>query len=252
MARWLYNINAVRERDGAARISWWSGDKVSRRGGSDGDEISNNEPETNHNNSGVKNDDPGETDSLTSNTDGPTADDEHGKALKPFPECPDPYDVGDFIGQGRTLSYCGLVSAILVETQKEGIFGNWDKETLDELSSKILERLQHKRPWSWLTTSLVCLAIVWTQILMAFTSDFITPTLGPGCWSMGFLIYGCFSTVTWILQFWPLNKRRHWLVRRSLTWTSHFFNALAVTYILLILFVFVSLTGPFFLCSLEV
>ena len=80
---------------------------------------------------------------------------------------------------------------------------------------------------------------------MGYAADFITPPIGPGCWSLGFFFYGCFSSVTWILQFYPLNKRRHWVVRGFLKGVSHFFNGLGVVYILLLLFVFVSFHFPY-------
>lgn len=93
------------------------------------------------------------------NNDGPAASGQHPKTKHRRLACTSPYAVGEFIGQGRTLSYYGLVSAVLRETQEGNVFGNWDESGLNRISNRVLERLQHqrKRPRSWFATSLVCL-----------------------------------------------------------------------------------------------
>ncbi|KAK3323067.1 hypothetical protein B0H66DRAFT_621255 [Apodospora peruviana] len=147
-----------------------------------------------------------------------------------------PYQVGEFIGQGRGLQYCGLTSATLKCTEARGSFKNWSRDTPTQYADEIISRLK-RRPLSWYMTAIVCLMIIWTEIMLAFTADFITPTVGLGCWSMIFLLYGCFSTITWFLQFWVRPGKT---TRTVLTVISHSFNGLSVIWIILIVILLAS------------
>jgi hypothetical protein len=118
-------------------------------------------------------------------------------------------EVGDFIGQGRRLQYCGLTHAILKATQPDTngpdghhnfpIIGEWDPNAPENITTAIitgrplLPRALNNappgnmttaiggttspphRPWQWYATMIVCLLVVWIEILMSFFFDFITP-----------------------------------------------------------------------------
>lgn len=118
-----------------------------------------------------------------------------------------PFAVGDFLGQGRTLSYYGLASATIksIERRGEGL-SNWGRDTPEHLKREVAEQLRG-RPVSWYFTTVLCL-VVWAEIMLAFMADFVTPTAGLGCFSSTFLFYGCLSSVTWFLQFVPPRFRR--------------------------------------------
>lgn len=152
-----------------------------------------------------------------------------------------PLQVGPFIGQGRRLQYCGLTCAILKSTQTRGSFNNWTRDTPARYAEEISARLGSSRPLSWYVTATVCLLIVWIEVMLAFAADFITPTVGLGCWSLVFLLYGCFSSITWFLQLWRTPAGRRGRTQKVvLGWVSHSFNALSVLWIVLIVILLVS------------
>jgi hypothetical protein len=133
------------------------------------------------------------------------------------------FKVGDFIGQGRRMEYCGLTEAVLTCTNSEILepFVDWTRDTPRELTEKISTRLDRRQPISWFLTALVCLTIVLTDAMMAFLSDFITPPVGLGCWSFSVMMYAVASSVSWFSQFW----------KHPPTWLraiSHFFNSFAI------------------------
>jgi hypothetical protein len=136
------------------------------------------------------------------------------------------FKVGDFIGQGRRMEYCGLTEAVVTCTNPEisngRPFVNWTRDKPRELAKKISTRLDRRRlPTSWSLTAAVCLVIVLADTLMAFMSDFITPPVGLGCWSFSVMMYAITSSVSWFLQFW----------KHPPTWLrviSHVFNTLAI------------------------
>jgi len=162
--------------------------------------------------------------------------------------------IGNFIGQGRVLSYCGLPYAVIEETRGRGLLENWQADMgNDTIPNAVINKLSspRERPWAWHIITLLCLTLVWIDVVWAAWADFITPTFGPGCWSLAFIFYGFFSTVTWVTQYRPLNPRRRIsrIFRRLTTVVSHFFNTLAVSYMVLMLIVFVS--GPIAMSLLK-
>jgi hypothetical protein len=108
-------------------------------------------------------------------------------------------EVGDFIGQGRRMAYCGLLSEALTKANGR-VFEN-GPERFASCADSIVRHLHSSRPLSWYYTAAVSLLLVWSQILMAVLVAHTTPTVGLGCWSGSFLVYGALSSVTWVVQF---------------------------------------------------
>lgn len=134
------------------------------------------------------------------------------------------FRVGDFIGQGRRMEYCGLAEAVLNTKSSDKIvplFANWTPDKPIEIATGISVKLKKPLPWAWIVIAVLCLTIVLADTMMAFMSDFITPPVGLGCWSLSVLIYAIMSTVSWGLQ----------LQRHPPTWVrvvSHSCNATAI------------------------
>ena len=150
----------------------------------------------------------------------------------PGTRIPPELQIGRFVGQGRVLAYCGLASAVIRSTDITS-FQGWRQNKPNEMARSVRKKLEH-RPVGWYTTAVVCLLIVWTDVMLAFMFDFITPTVGPGCWSLSFLIYGALSSISWILQLLPAEYRE----RRFPTATkfvSYACNALAVLWMVFII-----------------
>jgi len=161
-------------------------------------------------------------------------------------------DVGDFIGQGRRLQYCGLTHAILRETELSLASGGghhfpiidaWEPNAPERIAKAIAALSPPPRPKRWYSIMLVCLLVVWVEILMAFFFDFITPPVGPGCWSLMFLVYGCLSMPTWGLSFWEPRRGK---LRRIRRWVSHSFNTLAIGWMIFVIYMVV--TGQLMNC----
>jgi len=98
-------------------------------------------------------------------------------------EIMDSLKVGDFIRQGRRLQYCGLTPAVLEHTKPpRGTEGNNHFSIIDNWGLAALERVidsvctePSPWPWFWRVTMGACLLTLWTEIVMAFFFDFITP-----------------------------------------------------------------------------
>ncbi|KAM7219123.1 hypothetical protein V8F06_005561 [Rhypophila decipiens] len=186
--------------------------------------------------------DPGNNDPTTPQDPIPTLDVAVRQVFWWDPSMPDrnalgQFQVGSYIGQGRTLEYCGLAAATVHSTMLRGSFSNWTPETPVHYARKISHRLRGRRPLAWHMTALTCLAIVWIEVGLATMADYITPTVGLGCWSLIFLIYGFLSSMSWFLQFLtlPSGQDRWDRVKRAMaTWLSHTWNGIAVLWIILI------------------
>ncbi|KAF2668945.1 hypothetical protein BT63DRAFT_246313 [Microthyrium microscopicum] len=174
MSRWLYNVNAVRdwkisESIDARDIKWWGQPthepEDSDQDGSQGQRASEDSPQSE------------------------TMDDR--------------YELGPFIGQGRQMGFCGLSYALMEELHiMRASFGKSQNkfELYDGCARGVERRLARKPPTSWYITAVTSLSIVWTSILMALLLAYNTPTIGIGCWSGSFLLYGILSTVSWLIQ----------------------------------------------------
>jgi hypothetical protein len=111
--------------------------------------------------------------------------------------------VGDFVGQGRTMDYCGLAYAVLdaVGDRPQDIANDSDLAEYNRRAADAIQSLQGDRPWQWFLLAILAFSLVWIQILMAFVVAFTSPTVGVGCWSGSFLIFGALSSFTWFVAF---------------------------------------------------
>lgn len=120
--------------------------------------------------------------------------------------------IGDFVGQGRRLRYCGIANAILSRTaewsyEEEQLGTQYDK-ALSDFKKKALER----RPPSWWAIWISAQLIVSTSAFMGFMVSFNTPTIGLGCRSFMILLWWILSSVSWIVQFFYQEPPRYTLV----------------------------------------
>jgi hypothetical protein len=118
-----------------------------------------------------------------------------------------PFPLGRFIGQGRKLQACCLSSA-LMEVGDRLLSGSRGRSAryntsapYDQGAREVLELLLARPPDSWYKIAFIGLLIVWTSITMALLLAYNTPTVGLGCWSGSFLLFGILSSLTWMLQF---------------------------------------------------
>jgi hypothetical protein len=131
------------------------------------------------------------------------------------------FQVGDFVGHGRSMHYCGLVSAFMETTEREG----WIRDPDFILNVPEDLPLEENRPRSWYIMASVSLLLIWTEIFLAVVVDFYTPTIGFGCWSGSIVLYAILSMVSWLVQF----KKRPGRVSKAI---AHVFNTLAILWIL--------------------
>jgi hypothetical protein len=113
--------------------------------------------------------------------------------------------ISKFVGQGREIGYNGLAYAVLVSVYDTSN----DKRQIQQLNdivNRTRKNLDGRRPGSWWILSLISLAIVWLEIGMAFMTSYNVPTVGLGCRSLSYLIYGGLSTLPWILHLLPWFK----------------------------------------------
>jgi hypothetical protein len=134
------------------------------------------------------------------------------------------FQIGDFVGHGRTMHYCGLVFAFMAFIETPERIG-WIRDPgFIRIIPEFLS-LTRKRPRAWYLMASVSLLLIWTELLLAVVVDFYTPTIGFGCWSGSIVLYAILSTVSWLIQF----KKRPGEVLKA---AAHFFNALAIVWIL--------------------
>jgi hypothetical protein len=115
----------------------------------------------------------------------------------------DDFLIGEFIGQGRQLVYCGLTFTTINAAQKlKTPLGN-DLEHYKILADRVMVALgpRGRRPSSWFAAAIVTLLLVWTSVLTSFLVAFVTPTYGFGCWSACIPVYGILSSFTWVYHF---------------------------------------------------
>ncbi|KAH8587272.1 hypothetical protein B0O99DRAFT_694636 [Bisporella sp. PMI_857] len=106
------------------------------------------------------------------------------------------FPLGEFIGQGREIGFNGLADAVA-----HGIRNGPRDDSL--LCAECTEQRLRSRPGSWWWLSLLSLLIVWLEISMAFMISYNIPTVGVGCRSGSYLIYGCLSTIPWLINALP-------------------------------------------------
>lgn len=152
------------------------------------------------------------------------------KAGNPRTHC---FYIGDFVGHGRSMHYCGLVSAFMNAVEREELITGRDS-ILNVLKPL---KLEDERPRCWYITAIVSLLLVWTEIFLAVVVDVFTPTIGFGCWSGSIVLYALLSMVSWLVQF----RKRPGKVLMAV---AHVFNTLAILWILAATFMVVSYCSP--------
>ncbi|KAK4108552.1 hypothetical protein N656DRAFT_761206 [Canariomyces notabilis] len=128
--------------------------------------------------------------------------------------------VGEFIGQGRKIEYCGLPKAVLHATNTV----NLQRETtagLETCAQEVAKVLGQGKTLSWYVVAVLSFLLVWTAIMSAFVLHFHAPTVGLGCRTLSYLVFGFLSSVSWAIQFFrTLPPWAHWV--------SYIFNGLAI------------------------
>lgn len=114
-----------------------------------------------------------------------------------------PHIIGEFVGQGRRLRYCGVTRTMLLfeklqQPAENLYFVQGKPDNVDMFRREIV-----KRSKSWWVIWLISQVIVTLNVGMAFMVSFQTPTVGLGCRSLLYLIFYLFSILSWItLGFW--------------------------------------------------
>ncbi|KAK3394963.1 hypothetical protein B0H63DRAFT_62858 [Podospora didyma] len=124
-----------------------------------------------------------------------------------------PFGIGELASHGRSLRHCGLLaSAFLKQTPidpgkggEESFPDTWSPDTASLYAGRIANELESGGcPWSWFFIAGASLIIVWAEIMISFVCDFLTPTVGLGCWSGCTLLYAIlvFTTagINWGVQ----------------------------------------------------
>lgn len=114
--------------------------------------------------------------------------------------------ISEFVGQGRQVGYNGLAYAVLVSVYG-GYENNRRMRSINEIAEETRRRLEGHRPGSWWMLSVISLALIWLEIGMAIMISFNTPTVGLGCRSGSYVVYGCLSTLPWFAQLLRCFKR---------------------------------------------
>ncbi|KAH6869418.1 hypothetical protein B0T10DRAFT_533871 [Thelonectria olida] len=110
--------------------------------------------------------------------------------------------ISDFVGQGRQIGYDGLPYAVLISVyDNPGV--NRRMRPLRTIIDQSIRRLNGHRPGSWWVLSVISLALVWLEIGMAFMISYNIPTVGIGCRSASYLVYGCLSSLSWLIHLLP-------------------------------------------------
>ena len=135
--------------------------------------------------------------------------------------------VGEFIGQGRQIQFCGLPHAFLEASKRPFDFRRATESDIEECARKTAELLDGWKPRAWYVVSMSSFLLVWCAIMSAFVVSFNSPTVGFGCRTFVYLLFGAFSSVSWCIQF---SKRPpEWAL-----WISYIFNALAIMTLLVV------------------
>ncbi|KAK3374322.1 hypothetical protein B0T24DRAFT_577272 [Lasiosphaeria ovina] len=125
-----------------------------------------------------------------------------------------PYLVGSLISHGRSLRHCSLLTSSFLahtshtsststtplsfttstNTNANNNIKPWTHSTTTQHAALIASDLLRGRPpASWYAIAVASLGLVWAEALLSFTCDFLTPTVGLGCWSGCALLYAVLS-----------------------------------------------------------
>ncbi|KAH7487449.1 Uncharacterized protein HZ326_22694 [Fusarium oxysporum f. sp. albedinis] len=140
-------------------------------------------------------------------------------------EIPQALKIDVFIGQGRKIQFCGLPHALL-ETSATVDFHT--EKDLSGCAERAANRLKGWKPKAWYVVAILSFLLVWCAIMSAFVVSFTAPTIGLGCRSLTYLLFGAFSSVSWVIQF---SKRPpQWAL-----WVSYISNTLAILTLLVVI-----------------
>ncbi|KAK1749887.1 hypothetical protein QBC47DRAFT_354353 [Echria macrotheca] len=144
-----------------------------------------------------------------------------------------------FIGQGRRIGYHGLAYSVTESVDRLETERN-PAQPIKTIARNTRVQFGAKPPVSWLLSSLGALALVWLEIGMALMISYNIPTVGIGCRSGLYIIYGVFSTVPWAAHLFdcyiPKQGEVAKAVSRVLSWLSSLFLTLAVLCLVFITF----------------
>ena len=111
----------------------------------------------------------------------------------------------DFVGQGRQIGYNGLAYTVVASVD---VTNETDPDQLAAIIDQTKQHINDKPPRSWWIVSLAALALVWWDIGMALMISFNIPTVGIGCRSGSYIVYGLVSTTPWFLHLFAWFRRQ--------------------------------------------
>ncbi|KAL5601539.1 hypothetical protein FOBRF1_009072 [Fusarium oxysporum] len=140
-------------------------------------------------------------------------------------EIPQALKIDVFIGQGRKIQFCGLPHALL---EASATVDFHTETNLSGCAERAANRLKGWKPKAWYVVAVLSFLLVWCAIMSAFVVSFTAPTIGLGCRSLTYLLFGAFSSVSWVIQF---SKRPpQWAL-----WVSYISNTLAILTLLVVI-----------------
>lgn len=128
-------------------------------------------------------------------------DREPGHRCTPRDSC----ELSAFVGQGRHIGYFGLALSVAkaredAQTRTYDTDGDRDgicSRQLTDIVQTTKRYLRAKPPCAWRWLALAAFAMVWWELGTALLISYNIPTVGIGCRSGSYIIYGILSTVPW-------------------------------------------------------
>lgn len=111
----------------------------------------------------------------------------------------DDFEIGDFMGQGRTLRYCGVTDTVLDKIANRGKAPINLLAFADMADFQRFQKSLTTRPTGWYVIWIISQFVVSTSFGMAFMVSFNTPTVGLGCRSLMYVIWYALTLPSWIL-----------------------------------------------------
>jgi len=145
-----------------------------------------------------------------------------------------------FVGQGRHVGYQGLAHSVVasISSSRQN-----DPDQLAQIATQTKIHLYSKPPPAWVLSSIGALALVWWEIGMALMISYNIPTVGIGCRSGSFILYGILSTLPWFAHLFECvgpQGRTGRRVSRAINWVASVFLAFSVPCLIFIMFAAVS------------
>lgn len=171
----------------------------------------------------------------------------------------------EFAGQGRHMFHYGVAYPIVEGLKKDGIVENkrgwlYTPDTRRRLiATKKWDAKDRLHSWDlrefWQVT--VAFSCVWASIMSAFVIAYFTPTVGLGCRSLGYLLFGLFCTgqglvemIIWALT--PHHKHQTKFYKRARYWGTWFINVSeACNTIWLVYIIFAQALGSYNTCKCK-